>query len=75
MEASNPPEDISTYVLKENEVQIIKPKYNVETGEISGGGLLQLWIRQRQVQEYCIHIIEKRHQTLPAVPYLIATGR
>ena len=28
--ASNPPEDMSTYVLKKNEVKMIRPKYNRE---------------------------------------------
>ena len=36
VEAANPPEDISTYVLKANEVKIIRPKYNGETGEFLG---------------------------------------
>ena len=36
MEAANPPEDISTYVLKENKVKMIRPKYNAETGEFLG---------------------------------------
>ena len=30
---SNPPEDISTYVLKENEAKMIRPKYYVETSK------------------------------------------
>ena len=36
LEALNPPEDISTYVLKENEVKMIRPKYNIETGKFLG---------------------------------------
>ena len=36
VEVSNPPEDISTYVLKENEVRMVRPKYNPETGEFLG---------------------------------------
>ena len=33
VEATNPPEDISTYVLKENEVKMMRPKYNAEVGK------------------------------------------
>ena len=36
VEAANPPEDISTYVLKENKVKMIRPKSNAETGEFLG---------------------------------------
>ena len=36
VEASNPPEDMSTYVLKKNEVKMARPKYNPETGEFRG---------------------------------------
>lgn len=36
VEASNLPEEISTYVLKENEVKMIRPKYNPETGKFLG---------------------------------------
>ena len=36
VEASNPPEDMSTYVLKESEVKMVRPKYNPETGEFLG---------------------------------------
>ena len=36
VEAANPPEDIATYVLKENKVKMIRPKSNAETGEFLG---------------------------------------
>ena len=36
VEASNPPEDMSTYVLREKEVKMVRPKYNPETGEFLG---------------------------------------
>ena len=36
VEALNPPEYMSTYVLKENEVRMVRPKYNPETGEFLG---------------------------------------
>ena len=36
LEVANPPEDISTYILKENEVKMIRPKYDAETGEFLG---------------------------------------
>ena len=36
LEVPNPPEDISTNILKENEVKMIRPKYNAETGEFLG---------------------------------------
>ena len=37
VEASNPPEDMSTYILKENKVYMVRLKYNPERGEL-------LWI-------------------------------
>ena len=36
VQASNPPEDMSTYVLKENKVKMFRPKYNPDTGEFLG---------------------------------------
>ena len=36
MEAENPPEDISTDALKENDAKMIRPKNNAETGELLG---------------------------------------
>ena len=36
MRPQNPCDDIPTYVLKESEVKMIRPKYNAETGEFLG---------------------------------------
>ena len=36
VESSNPPENISTHTLKENEVRMIRPKYDTSTGEFEG---------------------------------------
>ena len=36
IEASNPPENIHTYVSKEKEVKMIRLKYNSSTGEFLG---------------------------------------
>ena len=36
VQASNPPEYMSSYILKENEVRIVRPKCNPETGEFLG---------------------------------------
>ena len=36
VEASNRPEDMSTYILKENEVKMVRTKYNSETGIFLG---------------------------------------
>ena len=36
VESSNPLENISTYTLKENEVRMIRPKYNTSTCEFEG---------------------------------------
>lgn len=36
MESSNPPRDISSYTPKENEVKIIRPHYDPESGEFKG---------------------------------------
>ena len=33
---SKPPQDISSYTLKENEVQMVRPNYDPETGEFKG---------------------------------------
>ena len=35
-EASNPPEDIDTYVCKEREVKLVRPKYDVSIEEFLG---------------------------------------
>ena len=36
VEDANLPEDISTYVLKENKVKMFRPKHNAEAGECLG---------------------------------------
>ena len=36
MESSNPPQDISSYTLKENEVKMVRHKYDPKTGESKG---------------------------------------
>ena len=36
VEACNPPENIDTYMCKDREVKIIRPCYNVNTGEFLG---------------------------------------
>ena len=36
VESSNPPQDVSSYTLKENEVKMVRPRYDPETGEIKG---------------------------------------
>ena len=36
VESSNTPHDISCYTLKENEVKMIRPQYDPETGEFKG---------------------------------------
>ena len=36
VEVPNPPEDMSTYILKKNEVKMVRPKYNPETAEFLG---------------------------------------
>lgn len=36
IEASNPPENIDTYVCKEREVKLVRPRYEVSTGEFLG---------------------------------------
>ena len=36
MEYSNPPQDISSYTPKENEVKIIRPRYDPQLGEFKG---------------------------------------
>ena len=36
VEVANPPEDISTYQLKEGEVEMVRPKYNPDTVEFLG---------------------------------------
>ena len=36
IEASNPPENINSYVCKENEVKFFRPKYHVLNGEFLG---------------------------------------
>ena len=36
VEASNPPLNIDTYELKDREVKMVRPKYNVEAGEFLG---------------------------------------
>ena len=36
IESSNPPENILSYTLKENEVPMIRPKYDRSTGQFKG---------------------------------------
>ena len=36
VESSNPPEKVSSYTLKDNEVRIIRPKYDTSTGQFKG---------------------------------------
>ena len=36
VEASTPPQDMSTYTLKENELKVVRPKYNAETWKFLG---------------------------------------
>ena len=36
VEASTPPQDMSTYTLKGNELKVVRPKYNAETGKFLG---------------------------------------
>ena len=36
VEFSNPPQDVSSYTLKENEVKMVRSKYDPETGEFKG---------------------------------------
>lgn len=36
VEALNPPQDMASYSLKEDEVKMVRPKYNIETGEFLG---------------------------------------
>ena len=47
VESSNPPENISPYTLKENEVRMIRPKYDTSTGQFKGLyetiGFLVVW--------------------------------
>lgn len=35
-EASNPPENIDSYVLQDREVKLVRPRYIVETGDVLG---------------------------------------
>ena len=89
MEAANPPEDISTYVLKENEVKMIRPKYNAETGEFLGlyetvGFMV---VRRSPLRSFSTmnttktnpgsytRIIEEGSLTLSEEPYLIGIGQ
>ena len=36
VESSNPPQDVSSYTLKENEVKMVRPRYDPETSEFKG---------------------------------------
>ena len=33
VKTSNPPQDVASYTLKENDLKIVRPKYNTNTGE------------------------------------------
>ena len=63
--SSNPPQDISSYTLKENEVKMVRPKYDPKTGESKGlyktSGYLLL---RGSPEEFFIRTTEGEFQTL-----------
>ena len=36
VESSNPPQDVSSYTLKENKLKMVRPRYDPKTGEFKG---------------------------------------
>ena len=89
VESSNPPQDISSYTLKENKVKIVRPKYNPKQVNFRGctklltNLLLKVLLRRYSSitamtvknQKCFIHITEREFQTLFLGPYLIVIER
>ena len=89
VEAANPPEDISSYVLKENKVKMIRPKDNAETREFLGlhetvrfmvvsGSPDEVFFNygydKDKSKVLCYHT-DEGFQILSSEPSLIVTGR
>lgn len=87
VEATNPPENISTYVLKENEVKMMRPKYNAEVGKflsiyetvgfmvVRGSPDEVFFSYGYDKDKFKFLYSHYRFPTLSAEPSLIATGR
>ena len=75
MESSNPPQDISSYTLKENEVKMVRPKYDPKTGESKGLYETSGYLLVRgSPEEFFIRTTEGEFQTLFLIPYSIVSG-
>ena len=87
--SSNPPENISSYTLKENEVRMIRPKYDRSTGQFKSlyetVGFLVVRRSPEEIflimvvikinQKFFVLNIEGKFRVLSQAQYLISIDR
>ena len=88
VESSNPPQNVSSYTLKENEVKMVRPRYHPKSLEFKGlyGTIGYLVVRGSPEEVFLIMVMivknqnffilttEGEFQTLSAGPYSTTIG-